>query len=309
MEKYLTGNNMTHNAAIVCLTRGYNDISQYSTLIKRNNKLYENFNNRYNYPLIIFHEGNITGQHQEHIFRNSNNQEISFVDIKEEFTWPSEVNQIRDNRFNLGYRMMCRFHSFYIWEHLKNYDYVLRVDEDGFIEKLDYDVFQYMQDNSYDYLTCRFMEEYHLLTNSTLPQAVESLIPDKFKLQDYDQTNFWIPYTNLYIAKTSFFLDNNVNKFLKDLISMNDFLMNRWGDAPVHGITLKAFEGKISHIKDCVYRHGSHDCLVKDGRAMDGFLSEREGKFFNLQPIENSDVIEFDGQRLVKYEPKEAHSS
>ena len=289
------------NAAIVCLTRGYNNIFQYETLIKRNNKIYENFNKRYNYPLIIFHEGNITGQQQEYVFRNSNKQEISFVDIKEEFTWPSEITQIRDNRFNLGYRLMCRFHSFYIWEHLKNYDYVLRIDEDGFLEKLDYNIFEYMEDNNLDYTTCRFMEEYHSLTNNTLPQACEKLL-ENWTVKDYNQDeDFWIPYTNLYAVKVSFFMQEKVQSFLKSLVSDQNFLMNRWGDAPVHGITLKAFGANTEFIKDCIYEHGSHQCMVENGRALNGYLSEKEGKYFNLKPDGKSEIIEFDGQKLYNY--------
>lgn len=290
------------NAAIVCLTRGYNNIFQYETLLKRNKKLYENFNNRYNYPLIIFHEGNISEIHQHYISSNSKNQEIKFVDIKDEFTWPSEITQIRDKRFNLGYRMMCRFHSYFIWEHLKEYEYVLRVDEDGFIEKLEYDIFEHMVDNNIDYMTCRFMEEYHSLTNSTLPQACDQLL-ENWSVNDYDQSkDFWIPYTNLYAVKVSFFMQEKVQKFLKDLTSDVNFLMNRWGDAPVHGITLKAFDAKTSFIENCTYTHGSHGCTVENGRALNGYLSEKEGKYFNLVPNKSSQVIEFDGQKLYNYE-------
>ena len=52
-------------AAIVGLVRGYPTIYSYSKLIKRNKLLHKNFNRRYNYPVIIFHEGNILPEHQK----------------------------------------------------------------------------------------------------------------------------------------------------------------------------------------------------------------------------------------------------
>jgi len=288
-------------AAIVCLTRGYGNVLQYETLIKRNHKLFNNFNKRYDYPLIIFHEGNISPIHQNYIEKNSCDQKLIFVDIQDEFTWPEEIKQIRDNRFNLGYRMMCRFHSYFIWEHLKEYEYVLRVDEDGFIEKLDYNIFEHMIEKNLDYMTCRFMEEYHSLTNNTLPQACEKLL-DNWTVKDYNQNeNFWIPYTNLYTVKVSFFMQEKVQSFLKSLTMDPNFLMNRWGDAPVHGITLKAFGAKTNFIEDCIYEHGSHKCTVENGRALNGYLSEKEGKYFNLIPDGKSEIIEFDGQKLYNY--------
>jgi len=288
-------------AAIVCLTRGYGNVLQYETLIKRNHKLFNNFNKRYDYPLIIFHEGNISPIHQNYIEKNSCDQKLIFVDIQDEFTWPEEIKQIRDNRFNLGYRMMCRFHSYFIWEHLKEYDYVLRVDEDGFIKKLDYNIFEHMIEKNLDYMTCRFMEEYHSLTNDTLPQACEKLL-DNWTVKDYNQNEkFWIPYTNLYTVKVSFFMQEKVQSFLKSLTMDPNFLMNRWGDAPVHGITLKAFGAKTNFIEDCIYEHGSHKCTVENGRALNGYLSEKEGKYFNLIPDGKSEIIEFDGQKLYNY--------
>ena len=51
--------------AIVGLIRGYDWWFRYKTLIKRNNLIHKHFNYKYNYPLILFHEGNITKKHQE----------------------------------------------------------------------------------------------------------------------------------------------------------------------------------------------------------------------------------------------------
>ena len=53
--------------AVIGLVKGYNNMNRYNELIKRNNKLYENFIKKFNYDVIIVHEGNINKKHQEYI--------------------------------------------------------------------------------------------------------------------------------------------------------------------------------------------------------------------------------------------------
>jgi hypothetical protein len=56
--------------AFVVLTRGYNEDEQYNILIERNKSIYEVFynkladENKMQYDIIIFHEGNINEQQQ-----------------------------------------------------------------------------------------------------------------------------------------------------------------------------------------------------------------------------------------------------
>ena len=43
---------------------------------------------------------------------------------------------------------MCRFNSLYIWELTKQYDYILRVDEDVIIRKISNNFFKIMKQNN-----------------------------------------------------------------------------------------------------------------------------------------------------------------
>ena len=51
---------------IAVLTRGYPTISEYDQLIKRNIHISKNLNDK-SLDILIFHEGNITEEHQIYI--------------------------------------------------------------------------------------------------------------------------------------------------------------------------------------------------------------------------------------------------
>ena len=83
------------NNAIVALTRGYSDTSKYRELITRNVSIWNTINQDLKYPLILFHEGNITEEHQKYIAEKSMGQTLIFKDISSVWTG--------------GYAGMCRF--------------------------------------------------------------------------------------------------------------------------------------------------------------------------------------------------------
>lgn len=270
------------------LTRGYPSEQYYGKLIQRNEYIYQNFNRHMDeeYPLIIFHEGNISTEHQNVILNYNKNKLVSFVDISKDFKWPSDLpmSEMLDGGFHPGYRLMCKFNCYHVWDYVKDYDYMFRVDEDTFIGELKYDVFQYMQDNNMDYLVGRFCEETHKLTNFSIPSKAHELLGDRWQVSDYDQEELWVPYSNLLIAKVSLFREPEVQSFLKDLTSDPRFLTHRWGDHVVQGIVLKAFSSKekVSFIPDFEYMHGSHMCVSRNGRALEGILSPHEADVFDL---------------------------
>jgi hypothetical protein len=58
--------------AIAVLTRGYNDLESYNKLIARNVLIHDKLtiNSKFDYDVVIFHEGNITEEHQAYISNN-----------------------------------------------------------------------------------------------------------------------------------------------------------------------------------------------------------------------------------------------
>lgn len=279
-------------AAIVMLCRGYANPNAYERLILRNAHIAESFGNEY--PLIIFHEGNIIPEHQEFIKSLTPTLNITFKDIGNEFKWPENVDKstlVDAQHFGVGYRLMCRFACYQIWEHVAEYDYIWRIDEDTLIGHLNYDPFKYMEENNMDYLWGRPCYESHPATNETIPAVAHRLLGERWSEDDYVQDPLWVPYTNLFIARTALFLRDDVQKFLKKLTENPMFLTHRWGDHVVSGIVLKAFSSpeKISHLPDFEYFHGSHGCISKNGRAIQGILAPEEAKFFDCVPSGQGD--------------------
>ena len=134
---------MSLKIAVVALTRGYpNDQSQYQTLIKRNASIHKSINQHRNNAadIILFHEGNISDLDQHYIKSNSQD-EIKFVNVGKYFD-ERELVLEGDSKFNFGYRIMCRFNMYYIWDEVKEYDYILRVDEDIEISNFDPFIFE-----------------------------------------------------------------------------------------------------------------------------------------------------------------------
>ena len=58
---------MSTKSAIVVLTRGYANITQYHFLIKRNLAIAKHIGIMHETDILIFHEGNITQTHQQYI--------------------------------------------------------------------------------------------------------------------------------------------------------------------------------------------------------------------------------------------------
>ena len=188
---------MNLKIAIIALTRGYpNNKSKYDTLIKRNHGIYERINKLRDIPadLILFHEDDLSIEDQKYIQENS--PEKLNINVSKYFKYET-LKLEGEEKFNLGYRQMCRFHMFYIWNEVNNYDYILRVDED--IEISDFDPYIFVNEFKITYLTGRFTKDTHRLTNQTLPPF---LIENTPKCKTYIQPQN--PYTNLYASSVDF---------------------------------------------------------------------------------------------------------
>jgi len=70
--------------AIAVLTRGYQNLQQYNTLIQRNISIAKNIGNILNsIDILIFHEGNILDTHQQYISKGTPLLNLKFICIKE----------------------------------------------------------------------------------------------------------------------------------------------------------------------------------------------------------------------------------
>lgn len=246
-------------AAIVALTRGYpGNKKLYEKLIKRNQSIYNKINKlrRISADLILFHEGNISEEDQLYI-KSFYPEEISFVDASRYFQ-KNNLTLAGEEKFNLGYRQMCRFNMFHIWDEIKDYSYILRVDEDIEILKINPYFFEYMEKNNITYMTGRFTKDIHRLTNETLPYFLIKNTQMNVK-KIYNHKN---PYTNLYATSVDFWRENTNHLLLEKIALSDDQLINRWGDHTVHGLILNHNNEKIKLFPKLEYKHISHSDLI-----------------------------------------------
>ncbi len=235
---------MATNRAIVALVRGYTDLKKYNDLILRNTAIFKHINSHLKYPLIFFHEGNITQPQQDHIRANGFGQDIRFVDISASWTG--------------GYEGMCRFQIYDIWTYCQDYEFILRIDEDCVIQRVIYDPFD-QAENAQDkvYMTSVWWAESHSETNATLPQFIKSITGQK----NTDFYNDRYPYTNVCLAKMSWV--NSKMDILKQIAESPLQRQNRWGDLPVFGALLNIYAmGKVGTLAGLSYYHSSHNVSI-----------------------------------------------
>ena len=251
---------------IVALVRGYNNFESYDQLIQRNKHLYENVKLKANhdYSYILFHEGNISVEGQKYI-QEKTKFKIEFIDVKTCF----EISQkLEDAAFkeagreyvdDKGYRLMCRFNTFYIWSYVKDFDYILRVDEDCLIEQFDENQFDIMYKSNIDFCVSQYSIETHSYTNSSLP----SFLVKNLNANDDSFYNHKFPYTNVYISRVSFWLEPQINKMLESIALSDEQYIYRWGDLPILGSYLNYFDSKVVFFNLLKYKHLSHGNSVK----------------------------------------------
>jgi hypothetical protein len=250
--------------AIVVLTKGYNTLEQYDSLIKRNESIYSKFYSKANkdmFDIVIFNEGNITTEHQEYIQSRTPELPLKFTSIA--FYNNIEVNNMcppteLSNRFPNGYKNMCYFWSIDFLRYLKEYNYVIRIDEDCIIHKLDSDIIErYTRDNIM-FSSANYQESDDIDVTVGMDRFFNTFLSENSLSQ---KNELKMPYTNFVIINIQYFYHNTIiKKVLEKIKDTNCIFSNRWGDLPIWGYILSYLIDKQYFIEDknIVYYHGSH---------------------------------------------------
>lgn len=267
--------------AISVLTKGYSDISQYQMLIDRNNAIFDKIVNgsKYDFDLIIFHEGNITNEHQTYISSKSNSP-IIFKDIR----YSGNGNAFNSDRniinaelcppnslsswFELGYKHMCYFWSIDLFDYLSEYKYVIRIDEDVVVTKFDESVLNKIVNDNIKFAAPLFCYYNGKLDDPDVMVGLQKLTEDFYEKYnhhpDISFDDILGCYTNFMILDLDYFRNHNlVQSYLKDVSECNCIYSNRWGDASIWGIIVQALIDEPYYTMDTVqYYHGSHNRYV-----------------------------------------------
>ena len=264
--------------AISVLTKGYPDYKSYDTLISRNNLIYNNIilKSTMSYDMVIFHEGNITDDQQQYVqsktkypllFRNVKKyaNQSAFNDsrnqINNELCPPTELS----TTFPLGYKHMCHFWSIDFYEYLSDYRYVLRIDEDCFVDRIDPKVLEDVVSQEVKFavpLICDSLDHPHVIVG--LDNLLFSFLKENQLELPISYNEIRSPNTNFMILDMDYFRNNQlVQGFLSEIDRCHGIYSNRWGDAPIWGIILYALAGTdFYEMSDVGYLHGSHNHYV-----------------------------------------------
>ena len=254
-------NGSLYRGCIVTLIRSDNLIS-LNKLLNMLNSLRTFFKNIDSYPIYLFHESNLTNSTKEQILYCSSKLKIKFYEIYFNITIQSD---------RPGYSSMCQFWSYDIWfkyNFIQNQcDYVMRFDDDSYLTNFtEYDLFEEFHKNQLDYAYriiyndnngLAFLQENlrsFLPLNQTRRGCIQGLC---VHLNNYDGLAV---YNNFFLLRVNLIYEHPIiEKYLKQLISINAFYRYRIGDANIQTICLLLVEKllKISNFK-FAYNHNIH---------------------------------------------------
>jgi hypothetical protein len=270
--------NNKSKVALAVLTKGYTDLQSYDTLINRNNLIYKNILTKTDiqYDMIIFHEGNIFPEHIEYI-QSRSEPTLIFKNVKEsgnKLAFDDSRNQINPTlcpptplsaQFPLGYKHMCHFWSIGLFDYLSEYDYVLRIDEDCYVDRVDPATFEAIINQEISFavpLICTVLDDPGVIV------GLDKLTHDFLNTRGFEMP---IPYSDIKAPNTNFMLVNLnyfrnhqlVQEFLQEVDNSHGIYSNRWGDAPIWGIIIYLLSGEdFFELSDTGYLHGSHNHYV-----------------------------------------------
>jgi hypothetical protein len=263
---------------ISVLTRGYDSLDGYDNLIHRNKCIREHILSKTNLEIdcIIFHEGNITDSHQKYISDESQ-VPLIFKNVKEcgdktafdnsrdvinsELCPPTELS----SQFPLGYKHMCYFWSINLFDYLLDYEYVIRIDEDVFIQEIDIRILESIIDQKIKFAApyiCPFLDHPDVMIG--LEKLTKEFVETNNLKINGNISNVYAPNTNVMILNLDYYRNHTIiQNYLVEIKESHGIYSNRWGDATVWGIiTQKLQEDPFYLCDDVVYFHDSHKHLV-----------------------------------------------
>jgi hypothetical protein len=245
--------------------------------------LFKYFNAAYRYPVVIFHEGDYDARAQREILvgvRASCRDLVRFHTLDaEDFQVPAHVDADKMARCvalkvvpywrNVRYRLMCRWWVHHVWKYAAGYDYIMRLDDDSFIEEpIERDLFRLCADANIAYAS-NMVSVDCALCNHGFKELLETMYPAKkeqvasmFQAQQLPMRNARFHpfrsllsitespppavsetmqvfgmvyyYNNFFIAQTAFWRRADVQSALQAIDESGLMYYKRLGDAPIH---------------------------------------------------------------------------
>lgn len=230
-----------------------------------------NFLPHNNYPVYIIHDELIDHQIIQDL---KNYSKVDFKLIQINFNIEEYTKNIKDNiqeyiyvdgvdkKFDIGYRHMCRFYSYGIYElkELQDTNYYLRLDCDSyFIDEIPYNIFEHMEDNELIYGYNQITTDNPVVSKNLWEVSKEySKYNNTLKIPIDEIKQYNVYYTNFEIAKFNWFSKSDYKNFFNFIDKQNGIYEYRWGDHCIKYLGIEMFleDSKKQHF-NLPYRHGN----------------------------------------------------
>ncbi|KAL6926448.1 hypothetical protein ACO0SA_003938 [Hanseniaspora valbyensis] len=253
-------------------------------LIPSIQRIEERFNKNYNYTYIFFNDVPFTEEFEKKVNETINpKSKVKYIQLPEEmWSYPDFIDEeeaanTREKMKKIiyggseSYRHMCRFNSKWFYHHpaMAEFDYYWRIEPNtGIYCDIDYDIFEYMNNNKFVYgftislyeweetvpdlwpTTKNFIQQKpHFLNNNNL---IKFISDDDGEF--YNQCHFW---SNFEIANLNFYRSKQYQTYVEYLDRTGIFYYERAGDAPVHSIAASLFLPKeaVTFLNQVSYQH------------------------------------------------------
>lgn len=222
--------------------------------------LYKNFNNKYQYPVLI----TTLGKQYSERFINSVRKidsSIKFIEVpKPEFPSYIKEEELFYNRKEIeyvkksfpesrkNYLHMCNFVAGKIMNHpeMSQYDYVLKMDDDTFFVKpIEFDIFKFMKDGGYR-LGSSTVKKQDSKRQKDCQIGLRELVKNYIKSNNIDPANKvaldkkgdWNNVCTYYpsIWDLNIFRNENWKKWWSYVDESGGIYKHRWGDLEIHSL-------------------------------------------------------------------------
>ncbi|CAF2017425.1 unnamed protein product [Rotaria magnacalcarata] len=247
----------TVRGVIVTLIRSANrSIFLTINMIHSITQFYPN-NGTFLYPLIIFHEEDLTSVMRQQILscvlKSNGTINISFALVN--FNTSISPNTGSRPEKPIGYRLMCRFWTYDVFYHPAiiqgKYEYLMRMDDDSyFSDRIKKDPFLYMDSRRLDYMY-----------RSTYKESAYPLYSILKPILKRKYVHITCIYNNFFMIRLKWYYESpRVQNFVNELIKDNLILREYIGDGCIHGAMLHVDRRhvRVEHVRNIPYGHNYH---------------------------------------------------
>ncbi|KAE9377218.1 glycosyltransferase family 15 protein [Stipitochalara longipes BDJ] len=301
-------------AALISLVRN----SELEGMMQSMRQLEFRWNRKYQYPWIFFNDEPFTEEFKAST-RNLTSAKCHYEVVpREHWSLPEWIDEGRfmnsleylgtigvGKGWMVSYHHMCRWNSGFFYKHpfLKNHDWYWRVEPDvHYFCDIDYDVFRFMRDNNMKYgFNMNILDDARsfpslwtrtrafAIAHSHLihPKADLGWLLDPTSGNEYNNCQF---FSNFEIGSLNFWRGEANEAYFNWLDKAGGFYYERFGDAPVHTLSVAMFAPKseIWFFRDIGYQHDiNHHCPPHREVKCSCQPTSLDENFYKLVPLES----------------------